>query len=59
MPSSVSEKVSAINEKIHKANEKLGNKRENFTNIAKYIIIFSSVYSLPYYYYFFKDTLFT
>ena len=58
MPSSVSEKISTINEKINSANKKLEQK-EYFSTIAKYIIVGSSLYSLPYYYYFFNKYLFT
>jgi len=59
MPSSVSEKVSTINEKIKNANKSSNKEAENFSNIASYIIFLSSIYVLPYYYYFFRENLFT
>ena len=59
MPSSVSKKVSAINEKIKNANKSSNKEAENFSNITSYIIFLSSIYVLPYYYYFFRENLFT
>ena len=59
MPSSVSKKVSAINEKIKNANKSSNKEADNFSNITSYIIFLSSIYVLPYYYYFFRENLFT
>ena len=51
MPLTVSEKINAINKKT--------DNKEIFSTIAKYAIVIGSIYSIPYYYYFFKNSLFT
>jgi hypothetical protein len=59
MPTLVSNEISDINEKIDSANRKAVNSIDTFLNITKYVITISTLYSLPYYYYFFTENLFT
>jgi len=55
MPTLVSNEISDINEKIDSANRKAVNSIDTFLNITKYVITISTLYSLPYYYYFFTE----
>ena len=55
MPTLVSNEISDINEKIDSANRKSVNSIDTFLNITKYVITISTLYSLPYYYYFFTE----
>ena len=57
MPVSVSERVSTLNSKIENANN--CQKDESFSCKARQIIILASLFSVPYYYNFINNYLFT
>ena len=57
MPVSVSERVSTLNTKIENANN--CQKDESFSCKARQIIILASLFSIPYYYNFINNYLFT
>jgi hypothetical protein len=50
--------ISNIKNKINNADRSKLHNQESFVNIAKYCIIFSTLYGIPYYYNFFAEKFF-